>query len=263
MSKNESLVRTHKHDSGVVTIELNDPDSRNAMSAEMGERFVEVIAELQNDTTARVVVLQGAGTAFSGGGHLDMLAEKINIPADENQRLMELFYEQFLSILKLEVPTIAAINGHAIGAGMCIALACDIRIVKKNAKLGLNFVHLGLHPGMGATYFLPRIVGPAKAAELLYGGKIITAEEAETFGLINRCVNEEEFDGVVEDMANLIAKAGPQSIGELKESLQGSMTRTLAECLRREAECQARDYAGKEFAEGVQAAKEKRKPSFG
>ena len=232
------------------------------MSEAMAARFASVIANLKQDTETRVVILTGAGSVFSGGGHLDMLFEKTKLSLDANRKEMEQFYDSFLCLRELPVPIVAAINGHAIGAGLCIALACDVRIASNDAKLGLNFVHLGLHPGMGATYFLPRIVGPAKAAELLYAGKILTAAESAAIGMVNQAVPAEELKSAVEKLAAQVAAAGPQAVRNLKASLQSSMDRSLKECLLREASAQAEDYVGPQFLEGITAAKGKRTPLF-
>ena len=260
MSK--SLVLREDGDNGVTTITLNDPEKRNAMSDAMAAEFSETISEIRKDSAVRVLVLTGAGRAFSGGGHLDMLFEKTKKSAEENRSGMLGFYESFLSLCELEVPVVAAINGHAIGAGLCIALGCDIRIASNKAKLGLNFVHLALHPGMGATYFLPRLVGPSRAAELLFAGKIITGDQACDYGLVSSSVEAEEFEQEVSQLVTTIAGAGPQAVRELKASLRMSMQGTLQDALKREADCQALDYAGAEFMEGITAAKEKRKPVF-
>lgn len=256
------LVKITKGANGIATLSFADPDNRNAMSEEMAEQFPARIAELRADSSVRVVVLRGEGQAFSGGGHMAMLLAKPKLSLTENRRLMELFYKQFLSIRELEVPVIAAINGHAIGAGLCVALACDIRIARDKAKLGFNFVNLGLHPGMAATWFLPRLIGAAHAAELLYTGKIFTAEFAAKIGLVNHVVTESEFEKFVSETAEAIAAAAPETMRELKLTLRLTAGATLEEALCREAECQARSYAGKEFAEGIAAATEKRKPSF-
>ncbi len=257
------LVLVERKTPAIATITLNDPEQRNAMSQAMAEEFAKVTQALRTDVALRVVILRGAGKAFSAGGHLEMLVEKMKLPTAENRRLMELFYAQFLSLRDIEVPVVAAINGVAIGAGCCLALACDLRIAVREAKLGLNFVHLGLHPGMGATYFLSRLVGPARASELLYTGRIFTAAEAEQYGLVNHAVPEEKFEAEVESVTAAICNAGPQAVRELKQSLSLSDTLPLAACLKREAHCQSLDYAGSEFAEGVSAAREKRKPQFG
>ncbi len=258
----EQLVKLEEEGAGVVRILLNDPSSRNAMSAEMAAEFESAVTQVSARNDVRVVVLTGTGEAFSGGGHLNMLLEKTKLSKEKNRELMELFYSQFLSVRKLRCPVIAAINGHAVGAGLCLALACDIRIANNKAKLGLNFVHLGLHPGMGATYFLPRLIGPARAAELLYAGQIISAEQAAAIGLINKTLPPETFQNEVESLTRQIAGAGPQAVRALKESLRSSSEASLDACLQREAYCQALDYTGREFLEGISAAQEKRKPDF-
>lgn len=247
---------------GVVVLELNDPDSRNAMSDAMADEFLSRTVSLAQDASLRAVILTGIGSAFSGGGHLDMLFEKTKLDRDENRDLMESFYTRFLSIRSIPVPVIAAINGHAVGAGLCLALGCDIRIAVTEAKLGMNFVLLGLHPGMGATYFLPRLVGVARANELLFAGKIISATEAEKIGLVNHVVAADKLWPTVTELAESIASAGPIAIRQLKASLVHSEGSNLAECLKREADCQAENYAGAEFMEGISAARDKRKAKF-
>ncbi len=256
------LINLNTNPQGIAIITLNDPDTRNAMSEAMAECFLGVIEALKESPTIRAVILTGSGKAFSGGGHLEMLEAKTKISTAKNQLLMEKFYDSFLSILQLPVPVIAAINGHAMGAGLCLALACDMRVAVNDAKLGFNFVNLGLHPGMGVTYFLPRLVGPASAAELLYCGRILETSEALSLGIVNRVVKAEELMPTVFEIAGVIAAAGPQSIRELRTSLNSSLHLTLEECLRREAVCQSLDYVGPEFMEGIRAAREKRKPTF-
>lgn len=258
----KALVTVSDLGGGVRRLLLNDSESRNAMTEEMSEAFLSAVEGLIRDRSARVVMLTGAGKAFSGGGHLEMLQEKTKLSLAENRRRMEEFYHNFLSVLRIPVPVIAALNGHAIGAGLCVALACDLRLCHAEAKLGLNFVHLGLHPGMGVTYTLPRIVGPAKATELLTLGRILTAEESLRYGMVNEVVAGERFEERVLAVANEIAAVGGQAVRALKESLAHSLHRTLDQCLEREAEAQAEDYCGAEFLEGVTAAREKRKPRF-
>ena len=260
----QNLIKLGELESGIHQLTLNDEANRNAMSEEMGEELVAVVGKLKQMSSAelRCMIVTGAGKAFSGGGHLEMLFNKTKIDPDENRRLMEKFYELYLSILEVPVPVIAKINGHAIGAGLCFAMACDIRIASAEAKLGANFVNLGLHPGMGATYFFPRLLGVARANELLFGGKILTAEESLAVGLVNRVVAAGDLDRVTIAEARGIAAAGPMAVRALKQSLRGDSRTALQKCLEREAHCQSLDYAGSEFLEGIRAAKEKRVAKF-
>lgn len=256
------LILVETVESGIAKITLNDPAARNAMSDEMAEKFEDAIKACAADSSVRVIIVTGAGQAFSAGGHLEMLLEKTKRSKAENVKGMLSFYRRFLHVSSVRVPVIAAINGHAVGAGLCMAVACDMRIAQSGAKFGLNFVQLGLHPGMGATFFLPRLIGPARAAELLYTGKIISAEAARDFGLVNSLVAPEKFWESVLEIARPIAAAGPQAVAELKSSLTISAAGELEKCLEREAAAQAEDYAGAQFSEGIRAAMEKRKANF-
>ena len=162
----DSLVLLER-DGDVATLTFNDPDRLNAMSQAMGEVFAERIGELAGDESLRGVVLTGAGRAFSAGGDLEMIQQR----ADEGSArpgvarrgirdAMRSFYKLFLSVRDLSCPTVAAINGAAVGAGFCVALACDVRIASNKSRLGLNFTRIGLQPGMGATWTLPRTRSP-------------------------------------------------------------------------------------------------------
>ena len=182
-------------DGPVATLVLNDPERRNAMSQAMGEAFSARIAELAADPGLRAAILTGAGPAFSAGGDLAMIQARADEGAAGGRAArrairdrMRAFYQLFLAVRDLPCPTIAALNGSAIGAGLCVALACDLRIASATARLGLNFTALGLHPGMGATWTLPRLVGPARAAELLYSSRLLDGAEAAAIGLVNRAV---------------------------------------------------------------------------
>ena len=149
-------------DGKVAIITLNDPKRLNALNATMGDEFVSIIHDLieSNDMDGLgAVVLTGSGRAFSAGGDLNFLKDRSNDTPYRNAVIMRRFYERFLSVRKLPVPVVAAINGPAIGAGLALALACDVRVASKDAKMGITFVGLGLHPGMGSTHFLPRLVG--------------------------------------------------------------------------------------------------------
>src|SRR5262249_6680395 len=156
-------------DGDVATLVLNDPERRNAMSEALGEAFAARVAALAADAALRAVVLTGAGDAFSAGGDLAMIQARADQGAAGGRAArrpirdaMRAFYQLFLAVRDLPCPAIAALNGSAIGAGLCVALACDVRIASAEARLGLNFTALGLHPGMGATWTLPRLGPPAR-----------------------------------------------------------------------------------------------------
>jgi enoyl-CoA hydratase len=172
------------------------------------------------------------------------------------------FYKRFLAVRALPVPTIAAMNGHAIGAGLCIALACDMRIAVADAKMGMTFTRLGIHPGMGGTYFLPRLVGTARACELVFSGRIFDATEAERWGLLNRVVRREEFDAQVNALAAEIASAAPIAVRMAKKSVYRGAEHDLEAMLDYESLNQGLSFTTADAQEGVRAMLEKRAPKF-
>ena len=227
--------------SGITAVILDDQESGNALSEEMASEFRQQVAAIREDPAVRVVVIEGRGPLFSAGGYVELLGHlEDEGPSIANRKKLEAFYAQFLSLRDLEVPVIAALNGSAIGAGLGLALACDLRIATDDAKLGFNFVRFGLHPGMGVTYFLPRLLGPTRAAHLLYSGKIITAQEGFELGLLNKITPRPLFQEEVYGLAEEIANVGSDAVKDLKLTLRLTEDVILPECLRREAECQAR-----------------------
>lgn len=263
------LVRLSR-DANIVTLHFNDPDRLNAMTRVMGERFRERVGELARDESIRAVVLTGDGRAFSAGGDLDMLQAQADrgaaAPGTAWRGIrddMSAFYRLFLSIRDLACPTIAAINGPAIGAGFCVALGCDFRYAAAEAKLGLNFTRIGLHPGMGATWTLPRLVGPALAAELLYTSRTITGEEAGRIGLVNRVLPRDEVLGAATSAAREIAENAPLSVRAVKRALRRTENASIEDQLQFEASEQARNFESADAQEGIAAVREKRAPKFG
>jgi enoyl-CoA hydratase/carnithine racemase len=172
------------------------------------------------------------------------------------------FYKLFLSVRDLPCPAVAAINGHAIGAGLCVALACDIRIVAQEAKLGLNFTRLGLHPGMAATWSLPRLVGPSMAAELLYTSRIFSGEEAARIGLANRALPAGEVLAAGQALAAEIAGCAPGAVRGVKRALARSEGASVEDQLTFEASEQAICFESEDVREGLAAASERREPHF-
>ncbi len=262
------LVLLHR-DGDVATLTLHDPDRRNAMTEAMGQALAARVADLAPDPTLRAVVLTGSGRAFSAGGDLDWIEQRARLGAERpgrarqaNRDRMRNFYKLFLSVRDLPCPTVAAVNGHAIGAGLCVALACDVRVVAREAKLALNFTRLGLHPGMGATWLVPRLVGPAIASELLFTGRAIEGEEATRMGLANRSLPASEVLASGRALAQEIAAAAPIATRSLKRALARSLDVSLEDQLSFEAEAQAVDYETDDLREGLAAARERRDPRF-
>jgi len=256
-----SLVLFEEVNPGIGLITLNDPTNLNAMSEKMADDFAIAISNARNTGSLRSVILTGAGKSFSAGGHLEMLQGKTKLSGEANRVGMHRFYDSFLDLFTLPCPIIAALSGSAIGAGLCVACACDIRIATSSTKLGFTFTRLGLHPGMGGTFLLPRIVGQARAAELLLTARVIDAEEALRIGLISRVVAVDTLLDEAKKIAAEIRGCGPQATAQLLETLRGDLAH-LQSALAREALCQSINYASPEFAEGLKALKEKRSPNF-
>jgi enoyl-CoA hydratase len=246
----------------VGRITLDRAAERNAMTLPMGREIERAVASLNAEPAVRVVVVTGAGKAFSAGGNLKTLGKEAGIASDASDLGSgETFYKSFLSIRDLNVPSIAAINGHAIGAGLCFAIACDLRVMHRDAKVGMTFVKLGIHPGMAATWNLPRLIGPSRAADLLYTGRLVGADEALALGLVSR-VADDDFEATVSAMADEIASNGPISVRLLKETLRATFERTMDEAVEREASAQAETFRTEDGREGLLAVMEKRPPRF-
>lgn len=231
----------------MATLTLNRPDRRNAMSQEMAREFPQAVAELAEDPGLQVVVLTGAGDAFCAGGDLDDLFLQTEWPAEKIQTYMGQFYRAFLSIIDLPVPTIAAINGPAIGAGYAVALGCDLRYGAQHATLGTTYINIGLFPGMGATHLLPYHAGHAVAAEMLLTGRLLTAEEAVPLGLLNRALPGDALMDEVYGVAREIAGKSPGTVRELKTVLRRRMTEGLERALDHEALAQTLSFGSDEM----------------
>lgn len=248
---------------GIATLSLNRPDKRNAMSAEMGEEFLRMITGLAARPDLRALVLTGSGRAFCAGGSLDMMRVKTEgASRAENKDSMRYFYERFLAIRDVPFPSIASINGYAIGAGLCLALACDMRIAAADARMGMNFTRLGLHPGMGATFMLPRLVGGARACELFFTGELVSGTEAERIGLVNRAVPAERLAEETRRLAERIASSAPQAVRAVKRAVTLGLAASLEDTLDFESSRQAECFETEDFLEGISAVVQKREPRF-
>jgi enoyl-CoA hydratase len=255
-------LRLDRPSHGVALLTLDNPDLRNAMSEEMTESWVRAVEELAADPEVRVVVVTGAGSAFCSGGNTSWIASDPDATVDRLRSRMLPFYRAWLSIRRLEVPTIAAVNGAAIGAGLCLALACDIRYAAAGARMGVPFVRLGMHAGMGGTHLLPEVVGEAHARDLLLTGRLVDADEALRLGLVSRVIDADSFLDEVLATAAQVAATAPIASRLTKLALLDGGHRDLESGLQWEAMAQPITLATEDLQEGVRAAREKRDPVF-
>jgi enoyl-CoA hydratase/carnithine racemase len=249
---------------GVATITLNRPERLNALTFEVYRELTETFAALREKASVRAVVITGAGRAFCSGGDVhDIIGELF---ARDMQGLLEftrLTCELVRNIRALPKPVIASLPGTTAGAGACIALAADLRIATPAAKIAFLFVRVGLSGAdMGAAYLLPRVVGLAKATELLYTGDFISAEEAQAIGLYNRVVAAEELAQVTRELAERLARGPGFALAMTKEMLNREMEVSLDTALEWEAQAQALCMQHPDYREAYEAFVEKREPKF-
>jgi enoyl-CoA hydratase/carnithine racemase len=192
---------------GIGTIRLNRPERKNAFTFEMVDAWAELVRDARTDDDVRVLVLTGAGDAFCSGGDLDVLSDRPSA-LSQKRNIFDRVQRVALAMEDLDKPTIAAVNGPAVGAGMDMALMCDLRIAARSARFAESYVNVGLVPGDGGCYYLPRIVGMGKALELLLTGDFVDAGEAERIGLVNRVVDDA---ALVEETYALAAKLAAKS----------------------------------------------------
>jgi 2-(1,2-epoxy-1,2-dihydrophenyl)acetyl-CoA isomerase len=222
---------------GIATLTLNRPEKLNAYTTEMGDEVTAALRAWRDDDAVRAVILTGAGRGFCAGVDLEHLrAHQAGQNASKGPRLGE---EDFLKKLPLEMaaypkPLIAAVNGAAIGVGVTMILPCDIRIAAENAKLGLAFVKLGILPGLGSTHLLPRIVGRAKALELVMSARTIGAAEAAACGLVNEVVPAEKLMAQARELAALIAANPPAAVAAAKAAINYGHAHSMEEAMRNE-----------------------------
>ncbi|MEX2520282.1 MAG: crotonase/enoyl-CoA hydratase family protein [Paracoccaceae bacterium] len=262
-----SLVLSETDDQGVVTLTLNDPETRNAISDhDMIEALLAAVAAADADPKARVVILTGAGKAFSSGGNL----KKMGASGGLNDKLppkTRLNYKRGIQRLPLafealEIPVVAAVNGAAIGAGCDLTLMCDVRIAAESAKFAESFVKLGIVPGDGGAWLLPRVVGWSKACEMALTGDMVDAEEALRIGLVSRVVSDDGLMAAAREVALRIAANPTHAVRMTKRLLRAASQQSLGDILETSAAYQALAHTTADHIEAVAAMRERRKPDF-
>jgi enoyl-CoA hydratase/carnithine racemase len=256
------LFDTRDPDGTVGVITLNRPDNRNSMTPELLDAFAAAVARVRADANLRALVITGSGRCFSAGADF-----KSQLQRDGDGRALRphersyAMYEPFLSVLDIEVPVIAALNGHTVGGGFGLALVCDIRVGNVEARYGANFARLGLHPGMAISYLLPRLVGASRAAELLFTGRLVHGDEAERMGLLEAAPADEVLGRALE-LARAIAASAPAAVRMTKRSLYRGLGWDVRGGAFAEAFAQASTLETEDAAEGIAALLEKREPAF-
>jgi len=257
----ESTVKTELRDRiGILT--LNRPEQFNALTDKMLAEFREAIDLFNEEANLKALVLTGNGTAFCAGADLGMLLQYRTMNYRDIEKKLGDFYSSLLSITKLKIPTIAAINGAAIGAGASLAMACDMRFASQKATIGFTFIKLGVNPGMATEFFLNRLIGPAKTMELLLTGDTLSANEAYQLGLVNQVVPHEKVMEDTLQLAGKIAQKGAFPLRIVKENTMRASNCTMDDLLGKQAVSQAICFQMDDLDEGIKAAQEKRNPVF-
>jgi len=245
---------------GIATITLDRPDALNALTVPLKRALIDAFGRAGGDGSVRVVVLTGEGRAFCAGQDLHERLEPGAAPLDVELR--ERYNPLILAMWRLDKPIVGAINGVAAGAGASLAFACDIRIASDAALFILAFGRVGLIPDSGATWFLPRLVGLAKATELALTTEPLSATEAARIGLVSRVVPAEALAGEARAVATRLAAGAPRALALTKEAMRRSLETGLEAALDYEAELQGKAGATKDHAEGLRAFIDKRPPRF-
>jgi 2-(1,2-epoxy-1,2-dihydrophenyl)acetyl-CoA isomerase len=250
------------NEGGVRTITLNRPEVLNAFNTDLLQALGKAVREVERDAAARCLVLTGAGRGFSAGQDLADVMHRYesDTPIEIGDHLRRVYNPMIVRLRTMEKPVVAAVNGVAAGAGCSLALACDIRLAGASAKFIQSFVHVGLVPDSGGTFFLPRLIGAARAFEHAATGRAVMAEEAAHIGLINRCVPDDQLMAESRTLAEQLASLPPRAIGLAKRAINSAWSADLEAHLDYEAMLQTVAGRTPDHREGVRAFIEKRKP---
>jgi 2-(1,2-epoxy-1,2-dihydrophenyl)acetyl-CoA isomerase len=251
----------YERSDGIVTITINRPAQLNAVSIEAVHEMMEALKRVREDGSARVLVITGAGDrAFCVGADVADMVPRTYL---EYERIVRLYLDYIIALRSLDIPVLARINGDAVGGGCCTAMACDLRIASERARFGVGFVKVGLSGAdLGATYFLPRLVGYGRASEMLLTGELIDAAEALRIGLVNKVVPHDRLDEATQDLAQGFARGAPLALKLTKRALQANLDRPFLPALEFEDYIQSLCLQTEDYLEGSRAFREKRAPRF-
>lgn len=249
---------------GVVLVTLNRPDRGNGVVPELARDLLAALTELEADLGVRCLILTGAGPQFCAGADLKAMRRYLD---EELSRTEEPYNARVLfpvtqRIVASRLPIVAAINGGATAGGLDMALACDLRVASTTAKLGETYIKLGLPPGNGGTWFLPRLLGSGMAAELALTGDIIDAERAREIGLVNRVVEPDQLIPIAVELASKIAEKSWRAVEATKQALRSTWNVDLATAMNANYWTAAALHGGRDVSEGVDSFLERRPPAF-
>ncbi len=247
---------------GVANVALNRPKKLNAFDGTMHEELYDALDGAASDDEVRCVVLRGEGKGFSAGADLAKIVEGADGDPDLGEYLRRTYSRLVSRMARIEKPIVAALHGPVYGAGVGVALACDLRIATESAKFSVAFIKIGLMPDAGVSFFLPRVVGLGRAMEMSMLGDAVEAEEAYRIGLVNKVVPDEELAQETAALANRLAAMPTGALGKIKHSLYRSFESDLETALEREAEGQTFCGYTRDHKEGVAAFFEKREANF-
>lgn len=256
----------YEQDGPIVTLTMNEPEKRNPLTGNRAiPEFLTAIERIHNDPSVRCVILTGNGQSFCAGGDIRVMKRQASAEVSEmdiRQEYRTGIQRLSLNLFNLEVPIIAAINGHAIGAGLDLACMCDVRIASEDAKMASSFIKVGIIPGDGGAWLLPRIVGMSRAAEMMLTGDMIDAQQALSYGLISRVVPGDELLQAARDVATRITQHASHGVRLTKRLLREGVRSPFETVLELSAVYQAVCHKTPDHAEAVNAFLEKRTPKF-
>jgi len=248
---------------GVATVTLDRPEERNALAEPTASRLAERFDAIE-DTGARCVVVRGAGPAFCAGGDVGAMVDGVQreTPIPERTGFVRAIHDAIERVYDCRLPVVAAIDGPAFGAGAGLALACDLQLASPDASIGFGFRQVGLAVDSGVSYFLPRIVGPNKAKELVFTGELLDADAARELGLFTRLFEADAFEAGVENIVGTIAEGPTVALAEAKRALDRGGESTFEVALEREEAAQAVAFGTADHEEGTAAFMDQREPDF-